>query len=252
MAIFLIRSSILKTIKRNLRGNFRNLNCGERQCFCLNSKPGISKITVQQRSLNWWNRFIGKQSEQNLKILDQISSEVQLIYRHDSLDNYLKWMHLALCVMSGVLVALVVFKLDKGNLRTSLLNEGIVLPNESSVLPKISDSVDKDALIFLFAFCLCSSVFYGLMKRIPVRIYKVPRTERYIFICNAGIPFNTRKLLCKRGECVKVDSSALPSFLPCENIYSISNKLKVFLFDDNFRVPADFNVLLGLQEDYED
>lgn len=231
------RNGVLNSIRCNLSQICRTRTLYTMIFNRLSPKPRIiCNPIIQRRSHYWVSGLFGKQTEITLKNIDRVPNELKMIYRNDDVDVHLKWLYLAVCILSGLVVGFVVVKVD----------EESVLLDEKERLPRY------EFVLVLTIFVLCFMLFHGCMRRMPVRIYQVPKTDKYIFIFNSSVPLDVRKLHCKIGECVRVDTSNYPFFLRFNDIYKVRDEQQVYMFDHAFKKPAYLHVMLGEREDFED
>ncbi|EFA12317.1 hypothetical protein TcasGA2_TC004218 [Tribolium castaneum] len=196
------------------------------------SRPPRYSPPTGGRSLYLWT----KPSQRDLKIADDIPDTYDLIYRN-TMGRYVLGAQIITLLAGGAVL-----------LGYALLSEYEHFEGEVTKWSPTSRATDDQEVIYAAFFVLFAISIQTMIRRVPIRIYKVPQTPKYISI-NYG-PFGKQRFSFKRGE---VFHGKETGFLPWkENRYVVQTKKvkrNLIMLETYFRKPADMNIMLGEQKD---
>lgn len=181
-------------------------------------------------------RFLRKPSQHDLKVSDDIPEAFELIYRN-TMSKYILGAQIISALTGGVVFVGFLFKSEQvSKLQT---------PSKWSHSARATENEEFYYVSFFIMFIV---LIQAVIMRLPMRIYKVPNTPKYIVI-NYG---PTGKQRCKfvRGEMRRMEEKGI---LPWkENRYLVEtnrDRKNFILIETFFRRPADLHIMLGEQRD---
>jgi hypothetical protein len=182
-------------------------------------------------------KLFAKRGQLDLKRADDIPDSFELIYRN-TMSKYIVGAQVVSMVCGGLVLLTFVFK---GDFET--------MQEHRAKWSGDARRSDDDVFYYVAFFMAILLVVQLMVSQTPVRIYKVPRTSKYIAI-NYGNFFGKGRLTFKRGEIYQMEERGV---LPWRNsryiIDSQNNRRTVILMENHFRRPADLNIMLGEQSD---
>ncbi|KAJ3660818.1 hypothetical protein Zmor_005249 [Zophobas morio] len=182
-------------------------------------------------------KFLTRRSKRDLMEADDVPDAFAMIYRN-TMSNYILGAQIVSLVTGGVMLMALFFKSEYRNRKETV---------EWSATAKSSEN---EEIVYVTIFAVILVLTQMMVSRTPVRIYKVPRTNKYIGINYGHYFFGKDKFNFHLGEISKVESR---SILPwSENRYIIQTKTErrpVLLVEYFFRRPADLYIMLGEQKD---
>ncbi|PNF30465.1 hypothetical protein B7P43_G12153 [Cryptotermes secundus] len=181
-----------------------------------------------------------QKTEERYKSMDKVPLEYELIYRAPMI-SYMKiaqvtssFSVLALCVVGAykyITDPINIFPL------TFKLNEY----NELGDI-ELGDNLFPVVSVFIIFNVGISAV----TLRYPLRIYHHEEANSYICVKNRFLPLTTKKITFHAGD-VQRHVPRLSFLLPWRNALFKVQKRTMFIMENNFRTPADFNTMLKIQ-----
>ncbi|XP_044272181.1 uncharacterized protein LOC123016050 [Tribolium madens] len=181
-------------------------------------------------------RFWLKPSQRDLKVADDIPDTYDLIYRN-TMSKYILGAQIITLLAGGAVFMGYALKADYDDIQREVTKWS----------PTTRASGNQEMIYILFFFLFIISI-QTMVRRVPIRIYKVPQTTKYISI-NYG-PFGKQRFKFMRGEVFHGRETGIVPWK--ENRFVIETKTdkRIFiLMETYFRRPADLNIMLGEQRD---
>jgi hypothetical protein len=201
----------------------------------LTGHPSIRCLT--RRNLS--NISFSQKTEARYKSIDKVPLEYELIYRAPMI-SYVKMANvtsslsiLSLCVVGA-------YKYIRDPINTFHLTLKL---NEFS---KLGDSeLDDNLFLVVSAFIIFNVGVGAVTLRYPLRIYHHEEAKSYICVMSRFLPLTTKNITFHAGD-VRRHIPRMSSLLPWKNALFKVGKQTMFIMENNFRTPADFNTMLQI------
>lgn len=204
------------------------------QCGTLTGHP----VTLHPVCRQFSQIQFSEKTEAKLKSIDKIPNEYTLIYRAPMTS----YMNVAQATASISMLLLGVVGAYKYIMNTTVNFSFISAVNEFN---KVADiPVDIELFIMFSAFLIFNAGIYAITLRYPLRIYHHEQTSLYICVLKGFLPLNTRNISFCADE-VRRHIPFMHSLLPWKNALFKVGKKTMFIMENNFRTPADFNTMLN-------
>lgn len=217
-----------------------------KSCVTIRTKP-LFATTVFQKSIKCLNQpakrffytnLLKKPSIPGLKKNDGIPQNYLLIYKL-GFDRYLVGCQIGLCLSIAFLAVYVIINSDIEEYTSSFANMRTPVRR-----------TENEQYIYFAGFVIFLTSLNLLLQRLPVRIYRRPKTGEYTLVTYGMIPRSKKYMHCKPGQVVKLEESGILPWRDCRyNIIIGVKESRVILLDNYFRRPADLNIMLGYQRD---
>jgi hypothetical protein len=179
-----------------------------------------------------------QKTEAKLKSTDKIPSEFTLIYRAPMAS----YMNLAQAV-SSISVLLLggvgAYKYVTDATGNFPLTFKI---NELNTLGDIQ--IDGELLVYFSAFIIFNVGIWAMTLRYPLRIYHHEGTNSYICVLKGFLPLNTKNISFSAGE-IRKHIPLMYSLLPWRDAMFKVGKKTMYILENYFRTPADFNTMFN-------
>ena len=176
-------------------------------------------------------------TEARYKFEDNIPNEYELIYRAPLL-SYVKIAQSVSTISIVAFIAIGVYKVTQHNKFT--------FPVVAHIDSEVLGSFSSDPFAFLFlvsSFMLFNIAIYSISLRYPYRIYHNPAGNSYICVVAGLLPHQMKQICFKKGDIMRKET-VMSTVLPWRDaIFRIGRKT-VFIIENYFRTPADFNTML--------
>ncbi|KAB0796814.1 hypothetical protein PPYR_10875 [Photinus pyralis] len=182
-------------------------------------------------------KFFKRPSDAEVKIRDKIPSYFDVIYKN-GMSKYLLLTRICtfgivLCLCAGALYI---------NLFAPATTTKVIEWGNEQRKPQ-----EEHLYVLLSGLLVICVVLHILVNTMPIRIYNFAEKGQYVFIFYGLLPTSRRAVFCKLNEVRKVESSS--PLLPWrDHKFVIDKKCKVIMLEEYFRLPADYNILLGYQK----
>ena len=195
-------------------------NTGTKQRIA--SSPITHNVKQVLKTFRWMNKTAEEHRQG-----DGLGDNWKLIYNAHSAD-YVEIVYGGMQVISGVLIANVVYMLVNGQLS--------VLANHY-----IEAFAMGTAYI---ALCVPLAI---VAKRYPLRMYYDEKTDEFLAILTGNIPFKLQKLKLLPNEAVPIKYHNLADYLLpwAFNSFRVRNNRPIMLVPANFAAPVYYNRLVG-------
>lgn len=221
---------------------FRN----NKSCVAVRTNA-LFATTVFQKSIKCLNQpakrffytnLLKKPSIPGLKKNDGIPQNYLMIYKL-GFDRYLIGCQLCLCLSIAFLTVYVVINSDVEEYTSSFTQMRTPVRR-----------TENEKYVYFTVFVIFLTSLNILLSRLPVRIYRRPKTGEYTIVTYGMLPRSKKYLHCKPGQVVKLEESGILPWKDSRyNVIIGVRESTVILLDYYFRRPADLNIMLGFQRD---
>jgi hypothetical protein len=180
-----------------------------------------------------------EKTEARYKSLDKIPSEYELIYRAPMI-SYVNMAHLtsSFSILALCVVGTCKYITDPENIFS--------LTFKFSEFNKHGDIELGDNLFLVVGVFMIFNVGIGaLTLRYPLRIYHHEEANSYICVMHGFLPLTTKNITFHAGD-VRRHIPRMSFLLPWNNALFKVGKRTMFIMENNFRTPADFNTMLNI------
>jgi hypothetical protein len=179
-----------------------------------------------------------QKTEARMNSSDKIPNEYKLIYRAPMTS----YVNMAQATSSISIILLGVIGVYKYITDTTINFPFTFGMNEFNKLVGIH--IDGEICILVSSFIIFNVGICAVTMRFPIRIYHHEGTSLYICILKGFLPLNTKKISFCTDE-VRKHIPFMHSLLPWRNALFKIGKKTMFVMENNFRTPADFNTMFS-------
>jgi hypothetical protein len=178
-----------------------------------------------------------QKTEGKYKSIDKVPSEYELIYRAPMI-SYIKVAQITSSFSILSLCAVGAYKY--------ITNPIIAFPSTFKLneFNKLGDiELDNNLFLLVSGFIIFNIGIGAVTLRYPLRIYHHEEASSYICVMSRFLPITTKNITFHAGD-VRRHISYMSSLLPWRNaLFKVGNRT-MFIMENNFRTPADFNTML--------
>jgi hypothetical protein len=177
-----------------------------------------------------------QKTEARLKSIDKVPSEYALIYRAP-MTSLMKVAQVMSCVSILSLGAVGACRYITDT------TSNIPLTYEMNEFNKIGGiEIDGELVFWVSMFIIFNAGMCAVTMKYPLRIYHHEAANSYICVLNRFLPLKTKNVSFNAGD-IRRHIPFMSSLIPWRDaLFKVGNKT-MYIMENNFRTPADFNTM---------